>query len=248
MEIVTNVIWIDPNIKNEENSGYKTELEKIGNIRLKCFEKVEEAINQLKKLQFEETKIIISGKVFIDFVLLFQENILDMRVVPKIIIFTGNKEKFLEKIRGYKSIIDDLFYIYGGIKILFQDIKAFITNENKVVNSTESLKSTKTNNETQFTFECIDSLEKLALPLFYKTLIDTISKDNMEKYTDLLYNQYSKSNNDLKKLLYAIKSVPNIPIELLSKFYARLYTAESDFYKSINKDLGLNKIDNCIKV
>ena len=84
----------------------------------------------------------------------------------------------------------------------------------------------------------------MALPLFYKTLIDTISKDNMEKYTDLLYNQYSKSNNDLKKLLYAIKSVPNIPIELLSKFYTRLYTAESDFYKSINKDLGLNKIDN----
>jgi hypothetical protein len=134
MEIVTNVIWIDPNIKNEENSGYKTELEKIGNIRLKCFEKVEEAINQLKKIQFEETKIIISGKVFVDFVLLFQENILDMRVVPKIIIFTGNKEKFLEKNRGYKSIIDDLFYIYGGIKILFQDIKAFITSENKEVN------------------------------------------------------------------------------------------------------------------
>ena len=66
----------------------------------------------------------------------------------------------------------------------------------------------------------------------------------MEKYNDLLYKQYSKSNDDLKKLLHAIKSIPNIPIELLSKFYARLYTAESDFYKSINKDLGLNKIDN----
>ena len=231
MEIITNVIWIDPNIKNEENSKYKIELEKIKNIKLKCFKQAKEAINHLKTIKFQETKIIISGKVFFEFVQLFQENILDMCVVPKIIIFTGNKEKFIEKSRGYKSTFDDLFYIYGGIKILFEDIKAFITNENKEVNSTKSLKSQKTNNEIQFTFEYIDSIEKLALPLFYKTLIDTISKDNMEKYTDLLHNQYSKSNNELKELFHAIKSIPNIPIELLSKFYARLYTAESNFYK-----------------
>ena len=216
MEIITNVIWIDPNIKNEENTKYKKELEKIGNIKLKSFVKVNDAINHLKTIKFQETKIIISGKVFFEFVQLFQENILDMRVVPKIIIFTSNKEKFIEKSRGYKSTFDDIFYINGGIKILFEDIKAFITNENKEVSSTKSLKSQKkNNNEIQFTFEYIDSLEKLALPLFYKTLIDTISKENMEKYTDLLYNQYSKLNNDLKELLYAIKSIPNIPIELI---------------------------------
>lgn len=33
----------------------------------------------------------------------------------------------------------------------------------------------------------------------------------------------------------------NEPIELLSKYYARLYKIESDFYRNINKDLGLNK-------
>ena len=38
----------------------------------------------------------------------------------------------------------------------------------------------------------------------------------------------------------------NIPIEILSKFYARLYTINSDFYKNINKELRLNKIDNYI--
>jgi len=244
MEIITNVIWIDPNIKNEENSEYKKKLEKIGNIKLKCFETVKEAINHLKKIKFQETKIIISGKVYIEFVELFQENILDMCVVPKIIIFTSNKEKFIEKNLGFKSIIDDLFYNYGGIKILFEDIKAFIMNENKEVNSYKSLKSKRKGDEIPFTFEYIDSLEKLALPLFYKTLIDTISKDNIEKYTDLLYIQYSKLNTELKELLYSIKSIKNIPIELLSKFYARLYTAESDFYKNMNKDLGLNKIDN----
>ena len=46
----------------------------------------------------------------------------------------------------------------------------------------------------------------------------------MKKSTDSLYNQYSESNKDIKELLYDTKSIPNISIELLSKFFARLYT------------------------
>jgi len=33
----------------------------------------------------------------------------------------------------------------------------------------------------------------------------------------------------------------NIPIEILSKYYSRLYTADSNFHKNMNQDLGLNK-------
>jgi len=63
----------------------------------------------------------------------------------------------------------------------------------------------------------------------------------MEDYTNSLYNTYSKDNDKLKILLGSIKSMKNIPIELLSKYYARLYTADSSFHKDINKDLGLNE-------
>ena len=55
-------------------------------------------------------------------------------------------------------------------------------------------------------------------------------------YTSSLYDEFSK-NEKVKKLLGSIKSLSDIPIEILSKYYARLYTAESDFYKNINKDL-----------
>ena len=63
----------------------------------------------------------------------------------------------------------------------------------------------------------------------------------MEEYTNFLYNTYSKDNDEIKILLDSIKSMTNIPIEILSKYYARFYTIESNFYKDINKDLGLNK-------
>ena len=62
----------------------------------------------------------------------------------------------------------------------------------------------------------------------------------LEKYTSSLYDEFSK-NEKVKNLLGSIKSLSDIPIEILSKYYARLFTAESDFYKNINKDLGLNK-------
>ena len=41
--------------------------------------------------------------------------------------------------------------------------------------------------------------------------------------------------------LKPIKSIENIPIQLLSKFYARIYTIDSDFYSILNKDLRNNK-------
>jgi len=44
----------------------------------------------------------------------------------------------------------------------------------------------------------------------------------MDEYTNSLYNDYSKDNDNIKILLDSIKSMRNIPIEILSKYYARL--------------------------
>ena len=94
------------------------------------------------------------------------------------------------------------------------------------------------------TFEYIDSVAKLALPLFYKTLLETEESDKYDKYTNLIFEKYSKESKLIKDLFSQIKSLKNIPIELLSKYYIRAYTIESNFYKNINQDLGFNKKDN----
>ena len=99
----------------------------------------------------------------------------------------------------------------------------------------------KKSDDIQLTFEYIDSIEKLTLPIFFKSLLDNASNDNMEEYTNFLYNTYSKDNEKLKILLDSIKSMVNIPIQLLSKYYARLYAIESNFYKDINKELGIKE-------
>ena len=52
-----------------------------------------------------------------------------------------------------------------------------------------------------------------------------------------LFDKYSKDGEDAKNLLSQIEGISKIPYELLWKYYAKLYTIESNFYKNINKYL-----------
>ena len=187
----------------------------------------------MKYIEFQDTKTIISGKLYNEFVEKFKENLIDMCVIPKIIIFCRNKDKFRENNRNYQNI-NNLFYNYNGIKTTFQEVKNFLLNND----IQEIIKKT---NDVQLTFEYIDCKEKLALPLFFKTLIDTVPNDKMDTYTETLYNDYHKESDEINDLLGPIKSIPNIPIEILSKYYTRTYTIQSNFYREMNRDLGLNK-------
>ena len=66
--------------------------------------------------------------------------------------------------------------------------------------------------------------------------------DNIQQYTEMLYNNYS-NNSEIKKLLMYIKSLPNVPIELLAKYYIRVYSIQSNFYTDLNTALRKNQKD-----
>ena len=96
--------------------------------------------------------------------------------------------------------------------------------------------------EVQLTFEYIEKKEQLVLPIFFKALIKVTSNDNMKKFNNFLYVNYSAKNVRIKNLLRLIISMQYIPIELLSKYYVRLYSLDSNFHKEMNNNLGQNKI------
>ena len=240
----STIIWIDPNVRNKENLSYINELTSIESIEPKTFTNIQESINYIKSIKFEEIKIIISSRYYSPFVKSFKENIIDIYFAPKIIVFTSDKKKFFENNMGYNKYIET-FYKYGGIVTSFQDVKKFLKNETRNFLDDEILeKEFYRDNEVQLTFEYIDRKDKLMLPLFFKAVISDLKEDNLENYTKSLYNTYSLNNKEIEKLLGAIISMKEIPIEILSKYYIRLYTIDSDFYKNLNKDLGLNKVNN----
>ena len=257
---MSKIIWIDRNIYNEENLGYVKELEELGYKKLRLFETVTEAFDYMKSILFEETKIIVSGRLFSEFISAFKKNITNMCFVPKIIIFTREKEKFLENNKDYEKI-ENKFYTFGGLTTKIDEIKEFLKNENndsffisqmgqkyQEDNSTLPTESDEkdiinNNLDVQLTFEYIDTIDKIFLPMFFKSLIIKIPDKNLEEYTQSLYNVYSKKSETVKKLLDQILLVKNVPIEIISKYYARLYTVNSNFQSNLNKDLRLNKIE-----
>ena len=210
-------------------------------LNVQVLENVDNAINYMKKIKFEETKVIIIDILFSEFITAFKENLLDMYFAPKIIILSNDKYKFIESNKNYQDKNNE-FYKYGGVVNNFEDIKDFIEkNDKQILEEVSVSEKINNTNEIQLTFEYIDCKEKLMLPLFFKALIDEKINDYTKKYNDKLYNQYSDEKNELKLLLGSIKSLYNIPIEILSKYYAKLYTANSTFHRNINRDLGLNK-------
>ena len=236
-----NVIWFDENYDRGENIGYLNELKTYQNLKIKCFKKIEIGIKYIKEIKFEVTNIILSGRLYIEFIKKFRDEIKDIYIIPKIIIFTKDKNEFLKHNNEYKNYIDNSFYNLGGIKTVFKDIKDFILKplNKKIMNR---------DNDAHLTFEYIDCKEKLYYPMLYKALIDTTRLDNIDIFTNKIYNQYKKNSSKINNLLKSIENIQNIPVELLSKYYARIYTAESEngnnFYSDINKDLRENKKDN----
>ena len=89
-----NVIWLDENIKNEEKIFFKRELNTLGSYNFSPFINVDLAIEIMKHIQFQETKVIVSDNLYPEFVKKFKENINEMCFVPKIIIFARKNQNY----------------------------------------------------------------------------------------------------------------------------------------------------------
>ena len=239
MEEISIVIWVDPQVDNAENKKYLKFMDKFDYLKVRYFKEIKLAIAEIKKIDFEETLIILSGKLYFDFIDIFKENLNDINIIPKILVFTSKAEIFKEKLNEYNKMKECPFYISEGIKTNFTAIQRYFSQKEKKLDFKE---------EGQLTIEYIDKKEKLLLPILYKSLIDSPQYDEIEKFNEIIYKNNLKENKNIIYLLKSIDSRPNIPIELLSKYYARMYTAESNnddniFHFKMNKDLRENRND-----
>ena len=237
------IIWIDRNVDNEENKIYLSILKK-NNFQIFAFKDVEWGFRKIfdRNTNFKNIYVILSGFFYRDFILKFKEHLKDICVVPKIAVFTSDKELFLEKNSNIKDIIENKFYILGGIQTLFEGIyEDFLKRKLWKQNYKIEHKCLNSDLEgEQYTFEYINNELELFLPFFYKFLMESNEKNIYDELTHYLYETY-KENNYIEDLLEPIDGIPDIPIEILCKYYARLFTIESNFYLDINKSLRLLK-------
>ena len=125
------VIWIDQNVDNYINSIYAKDLRAMNSIQfLRLYKNTEDAITNLKKIKFDETIIIVSGRLYSEFVGKFKENLLGIYTIPKIIVFTSTKTHFLEFNKDYENE-SNRFYNFGGVATSFTQIEDFFKLKNK---------------------------------------------------------------------------------------------------------------------
>ena len=250
---IKNIIWIDENINSEENKKYVSELKKNC-----CFFSgyinIEEGLNKLYSNEFILIVTIVSGKLWGKYLRLFKKNINKIINIPYTFIFTSNNYKDIllqkkpdeNKCLSYDTLIEvnDPFYNPGGVTDSFDVIISKIQDlEFKTKYKIKKRKEEKYKYEGALTFEYIKKEEDLLAPALYKEIItfEPIKKEEVKK---LIKYFLSFCNEDLRNLIFHLNYFENIPIEILSKYFIRCYTIESDFYKILNNNLMNSKMFN----
>ena len=248
------VIWFDEQIKNEENQNNFKQLKSFFN-NIEQYEELDKGFenfylkNNENKNEFKIILVIVSGRLFGRYIKKLQDNINKIINIPYTFIFTScNFKKILlsqvpdtEHILSYDTMImvNDGFYNPGGVYDNFEEL----LNEMKIIiNKIQSnhkinprIKD-KINYEGVLTFEYLESEEDLLAPALYKEII-TNEKITKEDYKNFHKHILSFNNKELNYLIKNLDLFKYIPFEILSKYWSRCYTIESDFYKVLNNKL-----------
>ncbi len=218
----------------------------------------EEGVKIIKNIQkFSDVIIIVGENSFYNFVDKFDENLKDIYVIPQIIIFNPKKRQLSSRRKNLFNCCakekDYRFYLNEGIKINFDEVKDSIESH---IESLEKLKNYGYNNssnnshvehrdkQSDLLFYGVKEEKDLMLPTFFKILLKSELEENNEFIQEIKKTYMKDLNYNI--LLYPIDKYQNIPVELLSKYYIRMYTIEGNFYKIMKQNLFKKNQNNYI--
>ena len=112
--------------------------------------------------------------------------------------------------------------------------------QNNIFN--RQLRFDNNSNPVEYNFEYITHKNQLIVPIYLSFYIRKLQKKQIRQFNKYMLEKYSKED-DIVDLFKQINDVKEIPNEIISKFWARAYTLESPFYKEMNEDLRLGKIN-----
>ena len=238
------IIWVDSRVNNKENQSYKNNLLKDKDIlrnmsvKISLFEKVSDALEYLKQLEFVTTLIICSGILYPEFIKTFKTNIKDFSICPKILIFCGNAKKYLDRNKNEADLLlNHSFYNSGGVKDKFLEVKDFLKDYSIHIEPTPY--ENKSEIDDKFKFESIWNEGYLILPLFFYNYLPKPNKENILAL-NLLVLSFFANIKELKVLFEQISEVKDIPYEILCKYWLKAYSYDNDFTLYINKEIKNN--------
>ena len=251
-----DLLWFDENIYNSINQSLFNKLNSVF-INCKRFQSLDEGFNNFYKDKnkiFKIILVVVSGRLFGRYIKKIKDNINKIINIPYTFIFTSTNYKniLLDKssdedhLVSYdtKISINNGFYnpgkVYDNFDELIYEIETIASKIDSFITINPRIDE-KINYEGILTFEYLENEEDLLAPALYKDIItnEIITEEDCFKFHEFIISFNEKNLNDLIKNLKLFKY---IPYEILSKYWARCYTIESDFYKILNNNLMKSKL------
>ena len=244
--LVKQIIWLDEKINSEENQKYLKILNNNFN-NVIAFQKEQELFDIIENFQFEVLIIIMNGKNFSKYMNYILNN--SIYNIPVSIIFTKNEEYLKQKLQ-YKEFLEHKFYnslgVSNTIENLIMKIKNFI-NQFKVDIKKINLGYSSLPNDYNdcFIFEYIDDDSKLIFPYLYNNIMrnSKLSNEEIKQTNRYILENYGEIDSK-KNLIMPLLMIENIPNDIIAKFWGRIYTIESPFYRNLNNNLMKLKNEN----
>ena len=225
--ILCEVIWIHKDKLKDLNNSFISFLSKK-NLKFTEVSDVNSCIEIMKSIKFEYKCIyvLVSGSMFVEFIESFNKNLSEIKCIPIITIFTLNREKYQQL-----QYANHPFYNPGGIHVQYTElIQAFLKFDSIVKTGVKTIIIPPKMNDC-FNFETIDSIPKFYFPFIYSKLIEKINDEDINEFNN---NILKYNNEEINKLIYPLTFLKEIPIQLLVKFWLRIYKLETDFYSNMN--------------
>ena len=228
-----NIIWMDPQINNNENRFYQFEMKRINNSKLFAYDNLEDGFEIILSIEFQKTYIIVNSTLAEKLFSFLDKNINKLKIVPEVIIFTLNRDNPI-----FRKFLNYTFFDYNFV----YDSYKFVLNKLELRSNyigRDFQKGYFNKNYDIFTFEHINSIDDLIFPIKFRNYIEFPSYFEIMNFNQFLIDKFS--NKQIDYLINQLFMVKTIPISSLIKYWIRTYTLESNFYKEMNQYL-LNKL------
>lgn len=237
------IIWLSQKINEDENKGYISDLLKECNLKIIPFKNLNDLLQLMETNIFKMHTAIVSGRLFPEYIKSIENNI-NLFIVPLTLIFTLNKVKFKKEIdKDYLKFLEHKYFNPLGIVDSYKDLKKTILETiSKLNNSISLIKLGNTPNPINYkeclTFEYLTDKTQLIFPYLYQKIMSKsqIDYDSTENFNKFLLENFGE-NYGIKKLLQVFYMCKDIPEQLIAKYWGKIYTLETSFYKNINWNL-----------
>ena len=213
--------------------------------KITTLESVNEAFQLFENMKeifyFRLFYVIVSGRLAEEYFNNYAEKVINMNILSASIIYCYD-----DSYHRKKNYYNDPFLNPGGIVSSPDKIVEYIQkveNHPKNIEINPNFQNSKTEGYG-YIFNYVDNLSEIILPLIISHFIKSylISKNDLEEMESNFLSIFGK------KIMSYIRPQKekkiNIPLHILAKYYARLYTYEDiGFYPKMNKDLTNKKFD-----